>query len=155
MSWGRYVVSCPGTSGLPADAAEVFATIDPIEIAGQFEHLLPVLAPGELSHFLYEREALATYVLAKKHLDALLRGGCWPDEYHAARSNVARRFEETLLAVYRAATPTYCLVAADSLAFRQTLHGMHLATVSSANRMYEVTFSRNLTLECFDNVFLK
>lgn len=147
LSWGRYVVSCPDAPQLSEEAIKAFHDVNPKKIAYAFERLLPLLEPNTLKDFLAESEALTTYELAKGHLKALLQNGCWPNEYYAARASVSQCFEKALLIIYKTATPVYNLPIADTLKYRQKLHGMHLAKVSSGTTTIEVAFSQYLILE--------
>lgn len=153
ISWGRYVVLITSDlSDLQCKALDTVREIvregNPGQIAEAFEHLLTVAAPNDLSHYLLEMQALATYFYAKGHVDALRRPEFSREESEQGRSALAAAFQAALAAVFQAALPLHGLATVRFVRYRQILHGVHLANFADDNESYEAAFTPHLVLEC-------
>lgn len=151
LRWGRYIISGPAFDELPSEdwniAVEVLREAEPERIATGFEHLIRVNLPHALLDYLAEISALYTYELAKKNLTALQRIECEPNEYTAARANVAARFENALLTIFNSASSVHGLGKADGIRYCQMLHGMHDVAVSIQGTTCYAAFTPDLVLE--------
>jgi hypothetical protein len=153
ISWGRYgVLITSDHSELQCEARdnvrEILREGSPSEIAKVFEHLLTVAVPSDLSHYLLEMQALATYFFAREHVEVLKRPEFSRDKYEQGRSALAAAFQAALAAVFQAALPLHGLATARFVRYRQILHGMHLVNFADDNESYEAAFTPHLVLEC-------
>ena len=154
LFWGRYTVPALALQELRdgrVDSEKKFSDTSPEEIASAFEHLLSIFVPNELDSYLSEIRALTAYSVAKEHAAMLVRSGCWPDEYSAARAATAVAFEDAMLTVFNASATVHGLKSAARAQYRQILHGMHVARIFSGQESYDVAFTSELVLECIES----
>lgn len=151
LKWGRYSITDADFQNAPSQQWESVASIlreaDPELIASKFELLLREFVFDAYQDFLAETDALCTYELSKKHLSALRRVKCEPDELTAAKENVAAKFQHALLAVFNSATQIHCQGRAHMVRYSQILHGSYLADVFVQDKLVRAAFSQDLRLE--------